>query len=85
MSRYRTAIVACGMIARVHARGWLGVPGRPTRIAAIADTNPDALREFGAFFEVDEAQRYADYREMLDRERPTSWMCAPGTASTPRW
>ena len=70
MSRYRTAIVACGMIARVHARGWLGVPGRPTRIAAIADTNPDALREFGAFFAVDEAQRYADYREMLDRERP---------------
>ena len=70
MSGYRTAIVACGMIARVHARGWLGVPGRPTRIAAIADTNPDALREFGAFFEVAEAQRYADYREMLDRERP---------------
>ena len=70
MSRYRTAIVACGMIARVHARGWLGVPGRPTRIAAIADSNPDALREFGSFFEVDEAQRYADYREMLDRERP---------------
>ena len=70
MSRYRTAIVACGMIARVHARAWLGVPGRPTRIAAIADSNPDALREFGAFFEVDEAQRYADYREMLDRERP---------------
>ena len=58
------------MIARVHARGWLGVPGRPTRIAAIADSNPDALSEFGAFFEVDEAQRYADYREMLDRERP---------------
>ena len=70
MSRYRTAIVACGMIARVHARGWLGVPGRPTRIAAIADSNPDALREFGAFFEVPEAQRYAGYREMLDRERP---------------
>ena len=70
MSRYRTAIVACGMIARVHARGWLGVPGRPTRIAAVADSNPDALREFGAFFAVDEAQRYADYREMLDRERP---------------
>ena len=70
MSRYRTAIVACGMIARAHARGWLGVPGRPTRIAAIADSNPDALREFGSFFEVDEAQRYADYREMLDRERP---------------
>ena len=43
------------------------VPGRPTRIAAVADTNPDALCEFGAFFKVDEGQRYADYQKMLDR------------------
>ena len=70
MAAYRTAIIACGMIARVHARGWLGVPGRPTRIGAIADTNADALREFGTFFQVGEAHRYADYREMLDREGP---------------
>ena len=70
MARYRTAIIACGMIARVHARGWLGVPGRPTGIAAIADTNADALREFGEFFDVADSHRYADYREMLDSERP---------------
>ena len=70
MARYRTAIIACGTIARVHARGWLGVPGRPTGIAAIADTNADALREFGEFFAVPPGHRYADYREMLDRERP---------------
>ena len=70
MAHYRTAIIACGMIARVHARGWLGVPGRPTAIAAIADTHPDARREFGEFFAVPADHRYADYREMLDRERP---------------
>ena len=70
MTRYRTSIIACGMIARAHARGWLGIPGRPTTIAAIVDTNDDALREFGSFFDVAEAHRYADYREMLDRERP---------------
>ena len=70
MSHYRTAIIACGMIARVHARGWLGVPGQPTRIGAIADTNPDARREFGDFFDVNDEQRYSDYREMLDKERP---------------
>ena len=70
MARYRTAIIACGMIARVHARGWLGVPGRPTAIAAIADTHADARREFGEFFAVPDDHRYADYREMLDRERP---------------
>lgn len=70
MARYRTAIIACGMIARVHARGWLGVPDRPVGIAAIADTDADARREFGEFFDVPGDHRYADYREMLDRERP---------------
>ena len=70
MSQYRTAIIACGSIARVHARGWLGVQGRPTEIGAIADTNPDALREFGDFFEVPAGHRYTDYREMLDSEHP---------------
>ena len=70
MTNYRTAIIACGMIARVHARGWLGVAGRPTEIGAIADTNLDARQEFGDFFEVGEEHRYADYREMLDREQP---------------
>jgi predicted dehydrogenase len=77
-ARYRTAIIACGTIARVHARGWVGmpgvagsgVPGRPVEIGAIADTHPDARREFGDFFGVPEGHRYADYREMLDRERP---------------
>ena len=70
MSKHRTAIIACGVIARVHARGWLAVPGQPTEIAALADTNPDARREFGDFFKVGEEHRYADYREMLDKERP---------------
>ena len=46
------------------------MPGRPTGIGAIADTNPDALREFGEFFSVAAEHRYADYREMLDAERP---------------
>ncbi|HEX9925133.1 MAG TPA: Gfo/Idh/MocA family oxidoreductase [Anaerolineae bacterium] len=70
MTKYRTAIIACGIIARVHARGWLGVPGQPTEIGAIADTNPDALREFGDFFHVAKEHRYADFRQMLDKERP---------------
>ena len=70
MPQYRTAIIAAGVIARCHARGWLGVPGQPVRIAALADTNSDAQREFGDFFGVDEAHRYDDYRKMLDAERP---------------
>ena len=69
MATYRTGIIACGIIARVHARAWQGVKGSPTEIGAIADTNPDALREFGEFFGVAEQHRYLDYRLMLDRER----------------
>ncbi len=70
MAKYKTAIIACGVIARVHARGWQGVPGQPVGIGAIADTHPDARHEFGEFFKVAEEHRYADYREMLDKERP---------------
>jgi UDP-N-acetyl-2-amino-2-deoxyglucuronate dehydrogenase len=70
MARYRTAIIACGTIARVHARAWLGVAGQPVALGALADTHPDARREFGDFFGVPEAKRYADFREMLDAERP---------------
>ena len=68
MSSYRTGIIACGIIARVHARGWLGVPNQPTQIGALADTNPDARSEFGDFFNVDAGSRYDDYRDMLDKE-----------------
>ena len=57
MSKYRTAVIACGIIARVHARGWQGVPGQPTEIGALADTNPDARREYGDFFDVGDEHR----------------------------
>lgn len=70
MSKYRTAVIACGTIARVHARGWLGVPDQPTEIGAIADSHPDALREYGEFFDVPSEHRHLDYREMLDHEHP---------------
>ncbi|TAK21352.1 MAG: Gfo/Idh/MocA family oxidoreductase [Chloroflexota bacterium] len=70
MAKYRTAIIACGNIARVHARAWLNVPGTPVEIGAIADSHPDALREFGEFHNVPAERRYRDYREMLEKERP---------------
>jgi predicted dehydrogenase len=68
MARYRSAIVACGTIARCHGRGWQGVPD--VELAAIADSNAEARDEFGEFFGVSPEQRYADYREMLDVVRP---------------
>lgn len=68
MARYRSAIVACGTIARCHGRGWQGVPD--VELAAIADPNEQALAELGEFFGVPSEARYTDYREMLDAERP---------------
>ena len=56
MATYRTAIIACGTIARVHARGWQGVAGQPVSIGACADTHPDARREFGDFFGVPDSK-----------------------------
>lgn len=68
VARYRSAIVACGTIARCHARAWQAVP--EVELGAIADTNEEALREFGEFFGVPPERRYTDYRRMLDEERP---------------
>jgi predicted dehydrogenase len=68
MARYRSAIIACGTIARCHARGWQGVPD--VELCAIADTSEQALQEFGEFFGLPPERRYTDYRAMLDKERP---------------
>ena len=68
MARYRSAIIACGTIARCHGRGWQGVPD--VDLVAIADSNKQARDEFGEFFDVPEAGRFADYRQMLDEIRP---------------
>jgi predicted dehydrogenase len=39
-------------------------------LAAIADTNAEALAEFGDFFGVPPERRYSDFRQMLATERP---------------
>ena len=68
MAKHRSAIIACGTIARCHARGWQGVPD--VQLGAIADSNEEALKEFGDFFGVPPEHRYTDFRRMLDEERP---------------
>ncbi|MBI2940429.1 MAG: Gfo/Idh/MocA family oxidoreductase [Chloroflexi bacterium] len=67
MGTLRVGIIACGSIARAHARGWRGIDG--VDLVAIADSNPEAAHEFGTTFEVAPEKRYADFREMLDREK----------------
>ena len=68
MARYRVAIVACGGIARSHARGWSSTSD--VAISALADSNVAALAEFGETFGVPQEHRYQDYRIMLEREEP---------------
>ncbi|MEZ4682746.1 MAG: Gfo/Idh/MocA family oxidoreductase [Caldilineaceae bacterium] len=51
---------------REHARGWQAC--EHTEIVAIADAHPEALATFGDDFNV--ANRYLDYREMLEQEKP---------------
>lgn len=68
MARYRAGIIACGSIARSHARGWRAIQDL-VDLVAIADTSEEALRESGERWEVPSERRYTDFRAMLDRER----------------
>ncbi|HZS89641.1 MAG TPA: Gfo/Idh/MocA family oxidoreductase [Chloroflexota bacterium] len=63
---YRAGIIACGGIAREHARAWLATPG--VKLAALADSDPAGLDRFAHDFDVAPENCYTDYREMLDRE-----------------
>jgi predicted dehydrogenase len=69
VDRYRVAIIGCGNIARNHARAWQSIPER-AEIAAIADTDEEALADAGDAWRVAADHAYSDFREMLDRERP---------------
>ncbi len=76
----RAAIIGTGRIAsrlerdplrskpHTHA-GWYAAHPR-VRLVAGADTDPAALAEFSADWAVPAPHCYADYREMLARERP---------------
>ena len=68
MAKFRVGIIACGTIANHHARAWRAIGDR-VDLVAIADSNAAARDEFGARWGVDADHRYADYREMLDKER----------------
>jgi predicted dehydrogenase len=66
MPTYRVAIIGTGGIARHHA-GYYAAEER-TEIVAGADIDPQRLEDFGEKFGV--SARYADYRELLAKERP---------------
>jgi predicted dehydrogenase len=67
--RYRVALLGLGSIARAHLRGYQAA-GNATRgeIVAGADVSEEARARFAA--EVATARTYADFQELLERERP---------------
>ncbi len=66
MPQYRVAVVGTGGIAHYHA-GYYAADER-TEIIAGADIDPQRLAAYCDKFAV--PGRYADYRELLDKERP---------------
>lgn len=63
---YKVAFVGTGGISRAHANYYVNDPA--TEIVAACDIDPEKLRGFREQFHV--PRGYADYRELLERERP---------------
>ncbi len=67
--RYRVAILGLGGISRAHLRGYRA-PENAERVELVAgaDISPEARQRFTE--EIGVEKTYADYRELLERERP---------------
>ncbi len=66
MADYRVGIIGCGRIARFHVQGYQQVP--QVKVVTGAEPEPTIREGFGHEFGL--SALYADYREMLDKERP---------------
>ena len=51
-----------------HAATYAATPG--VELVAIADLDADRLERFGARWDIPAERRYADYRQMIEREKP---------------
>ena len=63
MNQLKIGIIGCGAHGRGHIRGYMEIP--EAEIIAIADMNPDRVREAAIEFGV--PYHYTDYREILER------------------
>ena len=62
--KYRVGIIGCGSIANYHMNGWNGVD--QVEVVALADPVAEAREDFGDRHGI--AERYEDFRQMLDNE-----------------
>ena len=77
--KYRVGIIGCGSIANYHMNGWNGVD--QVEVVALADPVAEAREDFGDRHGI--AERYEDFRQMLDG-RCSSSRFALGTSCTRR-
>ena len=65
----RVALIGCGRQGRAIINAALGVPGM--KFAALCDILPSALRSATLYLEAEDVETvgYADYRELLDKEK----------------
>jgi UDP-N-acetylglucosamine 3-dehydrogenase len=61
----RVAVIGVGTMGKQHARVYTEIPG--VELVAVADPDEDRTAEIVRRYKV---KAYADYREMLRRERP---------------
>ena len=67
MSKLRTAIIGCGGRGRQHALGYAA--SDKVELVACADVKREAAETLAGEFDIPAV--YTDYREMLDKEKPT--------------
>ena len=60
-------MIGCGLMGTEHTDGYVLNPR--IELVAAADPNPDNLSRFGERFGIPPESRYADYRDLLARER----------------
>jgi len=65
--QFRVGILGLGGMGRAHAEACLAEPG--VSLVAGCDIVADARTAWGRAYGINEASLYADYRDMLDRER----------------
>jgi predicted dehydrogenase len=84
MKRYRAAVIGCGRMGGFIDNELAGARGFPlphshgagffacdrTDLVACADLRPEIMAEFGKRYDIPPERQYADYRQMIDHERP---------------
>ena len=84
MEKIRAAIIGTGGISALHTEGYRKLPD--VEVAALCDIDLDKALAYADKYGVDRSHVYADYNEMLEKEKPdiasvTTWNAAHAPAA----